>query len=138
MPSKHPPPNHHGKAPRSPRKHTTPKRTDHHARNSTPAAKARRRRYLDSPKGKAKQRRNTATYAATERGQRQRERWQAIERSRIHFLPGLSTVTRQTLQRPRLTYIDAHGTVHTETELSAEQLIADFEKHRKKRRGLPQ
>jgi len=40
----------------------------------------------------------------------------------------LSTLTRQSLQRPELRYIDPSGVLHREEELRAEELIQAWEK----------
>jgi hypothetical protein len=51
---------------------------------------------------------------------------------RFHVETGLAIVTANTLRRPPLLYIDEQGRLWQEDFRSAEQLIADWERARKK------
>src|ERR1700676_415692 len=60
----------------------------------------------------------------------QRFRFRSTERQRFAGIAasGLSVITKESLQRPELLYLDANGRIHRERELSAEELIDQWKR----------
>ncbi len=112
-----------------------------HRRNSTPAARRRKRRYALSEKGKRTARAASARYYRSEKGMRARDRKNALARERrkapatvFQELQGFRICKLKDLDRPSLYWMDQHGRLHKEEELSAQELIR---RHQRKEKRKP-
>jgi len=113
-------------------------RRPHIRRPNKEAQRKRTKRYRDRMRREkpqlfaARNRANAARYSKTEKGIRSR----LAREERARKLPNQikdtdSVVTLQSLKRPRLMWLDQHGALRIEEELSAEELIRRYEATRK-------
>jgi len=80
----------------------------------------------------ARNRANAARYSKTEKGIRSRLARDQRERKLPAPIKDTdSVITLQSLKRPRLMWLDQHGVLRIEEEISAEELIRRYEATRK-------
>jgi hypothetical protein len=81
-----------------------------------------------------RRRHNTASRIGMQKIRERRAWMLQKKRGGVAGMTGYTVISGAELTAPSLRYIDANGCVHIEEELSAEQLIREWEKAQKKER----